>query len=79
MGQQFSSCFGSEPKKKPTVRFEQVGTEVPNVSQNETYQHNLEDFFPPDKWSLMVNIPDSGSTKRTFLCIYCINKINEYQ
>ena len=53
MGQQFSSCFGSEPKKKPkekpTVRFEEVGTEVPNVSQNETYQHNLEDFFPPDK------------------------------
>ena len=71
MGQTLSSCFGYEPKKKPkkkskkksTVRFEEVGTieiaEVPNVSQNETYQFNDQ----TDHWSLIVNVSDSESTK----------------
>ena len=68
MGQTLSSCFGyeNEPKKKPkkksTVRFEEVGTieiaEVPNVSQNETYQFNDQ----TDHWSLIVNVSDSEST-----------------
>ena len=71
MGQTLSSCFGYEPEKKPkkkpkkkkTVRFEEVGTiemaEVPNVSQNETYQFNDQN----DQWSLIVNVSDSESTK----------------
>ena len=67
MGQTLSSCFGCEPKKKPkkksTIRFEEVGTieiaEAPTVSQNETYQFNDQ----TDQWSLMVNISDSESTK----------------
>ena len=67
MGQTLSSCFGYEPKKKPkkksTVRFEEVVTieitEVPNVSQNETYQFNDQ----MDQWSLIVNVSDSESTK----------------
>ena len=68
MGQTLSSCFGYEPKKKKpkkkkTVRFEEVGTiemaEVPNVSQNETYQFNDQN----DQWSLIVNVSDSESTK----------------
>ena len=69
MGQTLSSCIGClpEPKKKPqkksTVRFVEVGTieiaEVPNVSQNETYQFNDQ----TDHWSLIVNVSDSESTK----------------
>ena len=68
MGQILSSCFGSDPKKKPqkkkTVRFEEVGTieivEAPKtVSQNETYQFNDQN----DQWSLIVNVSDSESTK----------------
>ena len=67
MGQTLSSCFGYEPKKKPqkksTIRFVEVGTieiaEVPNVSQNETYQFNDQ----TDHWSLIVNVSDSESTK----------------
>ena len=67
MGQTLSSCFGCEPKSKPkkksTIRFEEVGTieiaQVPMVSQNETYQFNDQN----DEWSLIVNVSDSESTK----------------
>ena len=67
MGQTLSSCFGCEPKNKPkkksTIRFEEVGTieiaQVPMVSQNETYQFNDQN----DEWSLIVNVSDSESTK----------------